>query len=297
MSSSKNETLVDELLFAGMGLHANVNNPSFSPTPETRAKWASLFKRSRHEIGNLQALVAKALAAWEGTGPGIVLDELRAALSGQSSVETACRLDAEDNRRTTQTGVAAERQRWGKPNDAGANNPGVETTRHPFETVGEIASLMQPALEALPLQGHDWHELTVRVKRYEDGQLAVHGITLVPGQQRSAVETSWLCIHGHENAATETHCTVCDYSRKHTIGGVLHERSCGGHPCVCGAEKAICEHEWKIDGAHSNEYCGKCYIPKPSGEVPAPRCVRRLQYPGGESRCVRNAGHDGNCLF
>jgi hypothetical protein len=88
IKSSKNETLVDELLFAGMGLHANVNNPSFSPTPETRAKWASLFKRSRHEIGNLQALVAKALAAWEGTGPGIVLDELRAALSGQSSVET-----------------------------------------------------------------------------------------------------------------------------------------------------------------------------------------------------------------
>jgi hypothetical protein len=68
-------------------------------------------------------------------------------------------------------------------------------------------------------------------------------------------------------------------------------------PRSCGAVKAICEHEWKIDGAHSNEYCGKCYIPKPSGGTPAPRCPTRLQYTGGESRCVRDAGHGGNCLF
>lgn len=29
------------------------------------------------------------------------------------------------------------------------------------------------------------------------------------------------------------------------------------------ATGAACQHEWKIDGAHSNEYCGKCYVDKP----------------------------------
>ncbi len=26
-----------------------------------------------------------------------------------------------------------------------------------------------------------------------------------------------------------------------------------------------CSHEWGTDGLHSNEYCKKCFIPKPKG--------------------------------
>lgn len=28
-----------------------------------------------------------------------------------------------------------------------------------------------------------------------------------------------------------------------------------------------CEHQWGIDGAHSNQYCKKCFVTKPTGST------------------------------
>lgn len=45
-------------------------------------------------------------------------------------------------------------------------------------TLGELGPLMQPALEALPLEGHEWHTLTVHVKRNADGTIGVRQMRL-----------------------------------------------------------------------------------------------------------------------
>jgi len=34
-------------------------------------------------------------------------------------------------------------------------------------------------------------------------------------------------------------------------------------------EPVACDHEWTIDGAHSNEYCKKCFASKPSASPPS----------------------------
>ncbi len=44
----------------------------------------------------------------------------------------------------------------------------------------------------------------------------------------------------------------------------VHYEVFGVDPFPC--TKSNCAHEWKIDGAHLNEYCGKCMISKPDGE-------------------------------
>jgi hypothetical protein len=76
-------------------------------------------------------------------------------------------------------------------------------------------------------------------------ELCVHGTPLVTATCGCAAPKTtasreahpfWRCTQcGIDNAAYETHCIKCEYSRKHTIGGILHERSCTGHPCVCDA--------------------------------------------------------------
>ena len=52
-------------------------------------------------------------------------------------------------------------------------------------------------------------------------------------------ESDWHCTHcGRDNDPAETHCVHCEWSRRHTIAGILHERDCMGAPCRCGAESA-----------------------------------------------------------
>ena len=55
---------------------------------------------------------------------------------------------------------------------------------------------------------------------------------------KPAKESDWRCTHcGRDNDPSETHCVHCDWSRKHTIAGVWHERGCMNSPCRCGANQ------------------------------------------------------------
>lgn len=49
-----------ELLFAGMGLHANATNRSFNPRPETILNWSHLMFRAYKEINRLEGEIRTA---------------------------------------------------------------------------------------------------------------------------------------------------------------------------------------------------------------------------------------------
>lgn len=65
------------------------------------------------------------------------------------------------------------------------------------------------------------------------------GRSVIPTPEKATAaprESDWRCDHcGRDNDPAETHCGHCEWSRKHTIAGVLHERACMGSPCRCGA--------------------------------------------------------------
>jgi DNA-directed RNA polymerase subunit RPC12/RpoP len=79
-------------------------------------------------------------------------------------------------------------------------------------------------------------------------------------------ESDWHCTHcGRDNDPSETHCVHCEWSRRHTIAGVLHERDCTGHPCRCGAVPAVkaaatpCPHPAEFRRpAQRGYYCAQC---------------------------------------
>lgn len=84
-------------------------------------------------------------------------------------------------------------------------------------------------------------------------------------------ESDWKCTHcGRVNDPTETHCVQCEWSRKYTIAGVLHERGCNNHPCICGAQGRVTDEVPTVHagGKHEihegrRENCSKCSAEEP----------------------------------
>lgn len=90
------------------------------------------------------------------------------------------------------------------------------------------------------LVGQDMGEHSSENEPWENG---IEALRVAIGSKQSQVEptapreSDWNCVHcGRDNDPSETHCVQCEWSRKHTINGVLHERRCFDHPCICGAK-------------------------------------------------------------
>lgn len=106
-----------------------------------------------------------------------------------------------------------------------------------------------------------YRELVYAEQQRSDGHLSIHGTALLRAmvaafnamltkrsdkEPKEPRESDWHCVHcGRDNDPSETHCVQCEWSRKHTIHGVLHERGCFDHPCICGAAKSANEASGK----------------------------------------------------
>lgn len=69
----------------------------------------------------------------------------------------------------------------------------------------------------------------------------------------------------------------------------------GGEP-VAGtpmpdADPSLCEHVWGTDGAHSNEYCKKCFVSRPDADPPLTEAEARLR------AWVRDYGNEKSPVF
>lgn len=112
--------------------------------------------------------------------------------------------------------------------------------------------------------------------------------------QKAALESTCLCAQKLDGQIIETHfaCPMhgmktsndrsefqCSTGMQDASGRIFRCTSYEGHAGGC--------QEWALEP-------GAIATPE---KVSALRCVVRLQYAGGESRCTRDADHDGNCVY
>jgi hypothetical protein len=67
----------------------------------------------------------------------------------------------------------------------------------------------------------------------------------------------WITLPGHSGIV------IGHWAERWWSGGVPIEPS--HYMPLPKPPPATCEHVWGIDGMHSNEYCKKCFVPKPPG--------------------------------
>lgn len=163
------------------------------------------------------------------------------------------------------------------------------------ETAEDVCSLMnmayEQALELLPPdETSEVNRLRkaldqLRAPEFDNQSARFNRITKVlylpssPEEPSAPRESDWHCTHcGRDNDPAESHCGHCEWSRKHTIAGVLHERECMGNPCRCGAvngsDKQVMEYE--LLAAARSELPDPDFIPDPECEDRVRRLRERI---------------------